>query len=62
MKEKKNCDPQNCIYYPKKIDKWDIAKDHVDWFLDTLRPLLMSHFLHGYKHGFQRKLSERRKG
>jgi hypothetical protein len=40
------CD--NCK--PKKTAQ-DLAKEHVDWFLETLRPLLMTHFLHGYKHG-----------
>jgi len=28
-----------------------LAKQHVNWFLDTLRPLLIDHFVHGYKHG-----------
>ena len=27
------------------------AVDHVDWFLKTIRPLLLSQFKHGYKHG-----------
>lgn len=31
----------------------DMAADHVDWFLDTIRPLLITHFVHGYKHGLQ---------
>ena len=31
----------------------DLAKDHVDWFLDTIRPLLITHFVHGYKHGME---------
>jgi len=33
-----------------------IAKEHVDWFLETLRPLLISYFLHGYKHGCENML------
>jgi hypothetical protein len=28
-----------------------LAEDHVDWFLKTIRPLLIEQFLHGYKHG-----------
>jgi len=27
------------------------AEDHVDWQLALLRPLLISYFLHGKKHG-----------
>lgn len=30
-----------------------LANEHVTWFLDTLRPLLISHFIHGYKHGIK---------
>ena len=28
-----------------------MAKAHVDWFLETIRPLLIQNFVHGYKHG-----------
>lgn len=28
-----------------------LAEQHVDWFLTILRPLLVSWFEHGYKHG-----------
>lgn len=28
-----------------------LAIDHVEWFLRTLRPLLIEQFIHGYKHG-----------
>ena len=28
-----------------------LAEDHVDWQLKLLRPLLISYFKHGYKHG-----------
>ena len=38
--------------YVLSSKKDDLAKAHVDWFLETLRPLLISHFVHGYKHGF----------
>jgi hypothetical protein len=29
------------------------AEDHVDWQLKILRPLLVSYFNHGYKHGIE---------
>ncbi len=36
----------------KAIDKvTKLATDHVEWFLSTLKPLLISHFVHGFKHG-----------
>ena len=28
-----------------------LATNHVDWFLTLIRPLLISHFVHGVKHG-----------
>jgi len=28
-----------------------LANAHIEWFLSTLRPLLFSHFIHGFKHG-----------
>lgn len=30
-----------------------LAVDHVDWFLKTLRPLLIDHMIHGFKHGVE---------
>jgi hypothetical protein len=30
-----------------------LATDHVEWFLSTLKPLLISHFVHGFKHGVE---------
>lgn len=29
------------------------AEDHVDWFLKTVRPLMVTEFEHGYKHGWE---------
>lgn len=29
-----------------------LATKHVDWFLEIIRPLLISWFEHGYKHGY----------
>lgn len=31
----------------------ETAKVHVDWFLEIIRPLLESHFRHGFKHGVE---------
>lgn len=30
-----------------------LAEDHVSWFVETLRPILMSHMVHGFKHGVE---------
>ncbi len=27
------------------------AEQHVDWFLEILKPLLVNHMVHGFKHG-----------
>jgi len=27
-----------------------LAEEHVDWFLEIMRPLLITFFIHGYKH------------
>ena len=29
------------------------AEDHVDWILETVRPLMITEFEHGYKHGWE---------
>ena len=31
----------------------ELAKEHVNWFLETIRPLLIEHFEHGFKHGVE---------
>lgn len=36
---------------PKDKTSNELASEHVDWFLKILRPLLIEHFIHGYKHG-----------
>lgn len=28
-----------------------MARDHVDWWLGSVRQLLVDNFVHGYKHG-----------
>ena len=38
------------------------AIKHVEWFLAALRPLLIDHFVHGYKHGREDMAEEFRKG
>jgi hypothetical protein len=32
-----------------------LAEEHVDWFLKIVRPMLISYFEHGYKHGEESK-------
>jgi hypothetical protein len=32
-----------------------MAEEHVDWFLKIVRPMLISYFEHGYKHGEESK-------
>lgn len=33
------------------ISTRQMAEAHVDWLLKTIRPLLISQFVHGYRHG-----------
>jgi len=33
----------------------ECAKAHVDWLLEIMRPLLITEFVHGYKHGYEEK-------
>lgn len=30
----------------------ELAEQHVSWLLDIMKPLLITEFEHGYKHGF----------
>ena len=30
-----------------------LAENHVDWLIDIIRPLLMTEFIHGFRHGFE---------
>jgi len=48
------------------MDDWHdtsgkIAEAHVEWFLAMIKPLLIEHMIHGFKHGmeFYRGLLER---
>jgi len=34
-----------------KKDIHKLAENHVDWYLKSIRPILMDFFVHGYKHG-----------
>jgi hypothetical protein len=36
-----------------------LTVEHVDWFLKIVKPLMETEFIHGYKHGFERKRMER---
>ena len=38
-----------------------LAKNHVDWYLTSIRPLLIDHMIHGYKHGIQDLKNKRNK-
>lgn len=31
----------------------DLAEDHVEWFLKIIKPLLIEHMIHGFKHGVE---------
>jgi len=35
----------------EKVKK--VAVDHVDWYLNSIRPLLIDHMVHGIKHGVE---------
>lgn len=42
-----------------KLDKAEsLAHQHVNWFLVTIKPLLIDHFIHGFKHGKEEKEKE----
>jgi len=32
-----------------------LSADHVDWFLEIIRPLLISNMIHGFKHGLMHR-------
>ena len=35
----------------KDTNERGMAEAHVDWYLESIRALLIDHFVHGYKHG-----------
>ena len=42
----------------KAMDDWsktakNLAESHVEWFLAMIRPLLIEHMIHGFKHGME---------
>jgi len=37
----------------KYRDSEHMAEEHVKWFLKIIRPILIEHMMHGYKHGYQ---------
>jgi len=41
------------VFKIKYEDSRKMAEAHVDWFLQMVRPLLIEHMMHGYKHGFE---------
>lgn len=45
------------------MDDWSeeaktLAEAHIDWFLGMIRPLLIEHMIHGFKHGIEYKEEE----
>ena len=30
-----------------------LAIDHVEWFFEHVRPLMITEFIHGYRHGWE---------
>ena len=36
------------------IEAKKLAEAHVNWLLETLKPILISQFVHGYKHGMEK--------
>jgi hypothetical protein len=45
----------------KYDDSRKMSEAHVDWFLQMVRPLLIEHMIHGYKHGFEDAANEKQK-
>lgn len=45
----------------KYEDSRKMAEAHVDWFLKMLRPILIEHMIHAYKHGYEDCLNEKEK-
>jgi hypothetical protein len=39
-------------------DSKEMAEKHVDWFLNIIRPIIIEHMVHGYKHGFEDALNK----
>ena len=35
----------------KQVKK--LAEVHIDWYLSAIRPQLIDHMIHGYKHGHE---------
>jgi hypothetical protein len=36
-----------------------MAEAHVEWFLNMIKPLLVEHMMHGYKHGYEDALDKK---
>jgi hypothetical protein len=54
-------DKSDVYYYEQKTKKHKdalevaekLASGHVNWFLDMVRPLMITFFMHGYDHGYE---------
>lgn len=36
----------------EKVSK-ELAENHVEWFIGMIKPLLIEHMIHGFKHGIE---------
>lgn len=45
----------------KYNDSKQMSEEHVDWFLKMIRPLLVEHMIHAYKHGVEDTLKQQLK-
>lgn len=36
-----------------------MAIEHVEWFLKIIKPILIEHMIHGYKHGVEDILNKK---
>lgn len=43
----------------KYEDSKKMSEEHVDWFLKMIRPLLIEHMIHAYKHGVEDTLDKK---
>ena len=39
-------------------DSKEMAEKHVEWFLNIIKPIIIEHMIHGYKHGFEDALNK----
>jgi hypothetical protein len=42
----------------KYRDSEDMATQHVEWFLKIIKPIIIEHMIHGYKHGYEKAIED----